>query len=86
MLYEWDEDKRQSNSEEHGIDFERMYDFEWETAVINPSPRGGEMRYIAISYIGIRLHAVIYTERGPVALIISLRPASAKERADYAQA
>ena len=60
-LYEWDEDKRQSNIDKHGIDFESMYDFEWETAVTEPSPRGGEMRYIGIGYIGDRLRTVIYT-------------------------
>ena len=86
MLYEWDEDKRQSNIDKHGIDFECMYDFEWETAVIDPSPRGEEMRYIAISYIGDSLRTVIYTKRDPATRIISLRPSSDSEEARYAQA
>ena len=86
MLYEWDEDKRQSNIDKHGIDFECMYDFEWETAVTEPSPRGGEMRYIGISYIGDRIYTVIYTKRGAATRIISLHPSSVEERAQYAQA
>ena len=86
MLYEWDADKRQSNIDKHGIDFMSMYDFEWETAVTEPSPRGGEMRYIGISYIGDRLRTVIYTKRGAATRIISLRPSSVEERAHYAQA
>ena len=86
MLYEWDEDKRQSNIDQHGIDFQSVNAFEWQTAVTEPSPRGGEMRYIAIGYIGIRLHTVIYTERGAATRIISLRPASDGEEAHYAQA
>ena len=86
MPYEWDEDKRQSNIDKHRIDFQAVHSFEWATAVTEPSPRGGEMRYTAIGYVGIRLHTVIYTERGGVTRIISLRPSSAKERADYAQA
>lgn len=86
MLYEWDEDKRQSNIDKHGIDFQSVNIFEWQTAVTEPSPRGGEMRYIAIGYIGIRLHTVIYTERGAATRIISLRPSSDSEEARYAQA
>ena len=86
MPYEWDDDKRQSNIDKHDIDFESVNAFEWETAVTEPSPRGGEMRYIAIGYIGDRLRTVIYTERGPVTRIISMRPSSDSEEARYAQA
>ena len=86
MLYEWDESKRRDNIGKHGIDFERIYAFDWGTAVIEPSPRAGEMRYIGIGYIGDRLHTVIYTERGTATRIISLRPASTNERNHYAQA
>ena len=86
MIYEWDENKRQANIEKHGIDFERMYDFEWDSAVIDPSPRDGEMRYIAIGYIGPSLHSVIHTPRRVRTRIISLRRASDEERGRYAQA
>ena len=86
MLYEWDEDKRQSNIDKHRIDFQAVHSFEWATAVTEPSPRGGEMRYIAIGYIGDRLRTVIYTERGAATRIISLRPSSDSEEARYAQA
>lgn len=86
MIYEWDENKRQANIEKHGIDFERMYGFEWDSAVNDPSPRDGEMRYIGIGYIGSSLHSVIYTRRGVRTRIISLRKASTEERDRYAQA
>ena len=86
MPYEWDEDKRQSNIDKHRIDFQSVHAFEWATAVTEPSPRGGEMRYIAIGYIGDRLRTVIYTERGAATRIISLRPSSDSEEARYAQA
>lgn len=85
-MYEWDENKRQSNIAKHGIDFECIYAFDWGNAVIEPSPRGDEERYSAIGYIGSRLHTLIYTERGAATRIISLRPASANERNHYAQA
>lgn len=44
------------------------------------------MRYIALEYIAGRLYRVICTERGAVTRIISLRPASANPRNEYAQA
>ena len=86
MLYEWDENKRQTNRDKHKIDFEAIHFFEWNTALIEPSPRYGEMRYSAIGYIGDHLHFVIYTERGEITRVISLRRASNQERNRYAQA
>ena len=86
MLYEWDEGKRQANIAKHRIDFERMYAFEWDESVSEPSPRDGEMRYLGIGYIGPSLHSVIYTRRGARTRIISLRRASNEERGRYAQA
>ena len=86
VQYEWDESKRQVNIAKHGMDFECMRAFQWDTAAIEPSPRDGEIRYMALGYIGFRLRAVIYTERGAVIRIISLRRASDDERDHYAQA
>ena len=86
MQYEWDENKRQANIAKHRMDFECMRAFQWDAAVIEPSPRAGEMRYMALGYIGIRLRAVVYTERGAVIRIISLRSASDDERDHYAHA
>ena len=83
MMYEWDEAKRAANRRKHGIDFDEVRSFVWETAEIKPSPRGDEMRYAATGYIGPRLHRVIYTERKDRLRIISLRRAHAKEVRDY---
>ena len=74
--YEWDEDKRRSNLDKHEVDFEAIYEFDWDNAVTEPSPRDNELRYIAISYLGNRLYTVIYTERGDRRRIISLRKPS----------
>ena len=40
MIYEWDEAKRAANRRKHGIDFEDVNSFVWETAEVKPSPRG----------------------------------------------
>ncbi len=86
MAYEWDESKRLSNLEKHGADFEDVKAFEWDTAVIEPSPRRGEPRWIATGYIADRLHCIVFTERGERRRIISLRKANPREERNYAQA
>ena len=96
MRYEWDEEKRSSNLDKHGVDFEAMEEFDWEApgakviwpkslkaADIEASPRGGEMRYIATGPIGARLHVAVHTRRGERTRIISLRKADRQEVRDY---
>lgn len=85
MNYEWDNAKQRANIEKHGIAFIRMEDFEWETAVMIPSSRSGELRWAAIGDIGDRLHHVVFTERGDRRRIISLRKANLRERNRYDQ-
>ena len=86
MPYEWDEQKRRENLDKHELNFADIGSFDWETALKIPSPRYDEMRWLAIGYIGLRLYAVIYTERGDNTRIISLRKASRQEVRDYAAA
>ncbi len=84
----WDDAKRKSNLEKHGLDFKDahlVYD--------NPdkctydSSRQGEQRWLdlAIAVIQGRLLALIYTERGDDVRVISFRPASREEREQYEQ-
>ena len=84
--YEWDEAKRQENREKHGVDFTAIRSFDWDAAVYNESPRGGEPRWEATGYIGDRLHFAVYTVRGDKRRIISLRKANKREERVYAQA
>lgn len=83
--YEWDDAKQQENLEKHQVDFLVIDGFQWRTAVIEPSPRHGELRLIARGYIDGRLYTVIYTWRGPNRRIISLRKANPREERQYAQ-
>ena len=46
--------------------------------------RSGEERVFALGYIGNRLHAIAYVERGEVTRIISLRKANPREENRYA--
>ena len=84
--YEWDERKRQENAEKHEIDFTAIYGFDWDIVVQRSNTAHGELRWVATSYIGDRLHTVVYTWRGDRRRIISLRKASPKEMREYAQA
>ena len=83
MDYEWDEAKRLYNLEKHGADFWSIYSFDWNNAVAEASPRFGEMRWMAIGFIGDRLHCVIYTDREERRRIISLHKANARDRRKY---
>jgi hypothetical protein len=82
----WDEAKRKSNLEKHGLDFKDahlVYD--------NPdkctyeSTRKNERRLmdLAVAVVRGRLLAPIYTRRGDDARVISFRPASREEREQY---
>ena len=81
--YEWDEGKRLSNQTKHGVDFSEIEHFDWDTAVIDASPRHGEPRYIAIGYLGDRLHHLVYTIRGNNHRIVSFRKANLREMRRY---
>ena len=83
--YEWDEEKRLSNLEKHEIDFRDAESFDWDTAVYEYVRRSGERRTIATGLIGSRLHVVVYTMRGDLRRIISVRRANARERRRYEQ-
>ena len=81
--YEWDEGKRLSNQTKHGVDFPAIAAFQWETAMIDNSHRHGELRHIAIGYLGDRLHQLVYTMRGRNCRIVSLRKANTREIRRY---
>ncbi len=84
MSYEWDEEKRQGNLANHGVDFAEIEHFDWSTAYVMTSDREGETRFAALGNIAGSLHFVVYTPRGADWRKISLRRASRKERDLYA--
>lgn len=84
MPYEWDETKRQTNLEKHGVDFDQVTEFRWATAQIRAQMRFGEVRYGAYGYIGDRLHYLAYTMRGNTVRVISLRKTNPWEMRRYA--
>ncbi len=83
MELEWDQAKNQRNIENHGIGFEAIRGFDWESALIYRNDRRGEHRWVAVGYIGSRLHRIAYAHRGNARRIISLFKANARERKRY---
>jgi uncharacterized DUF497 family protein len=83
--YEWDDRKRVSNLEKHGVDFAAIERFDWRevTAEVDSRADYGEARVLAYGMLDGRLHAVVYTIRGPDRRIISLRKANRREQALY---
>ena len=81
MRYERDE-RREYRQARHRLRERPL--FNWATANYERSVRHGEERVLALGYIGDRLHAVVYIDRGANIRIISMRKAERKEMNRYA--
>ena len=84
----WDETKRKSNLEKHGLDFEDAHlVYEDPNKLTYDSSRKGERRLLDLAFAIVRgrLLALIYAERGDDVRVISFRAASREEREQYEQ-
>lgn len=83
----WNADKAARNLEKHEISFELADAFEWDTALFTIDVRKdyGEVRYVAIGFIGVRLYTLVFTIRDGRAWLISLRKSHKKEAQHYAK-
>ena len=84
----FDPAKDAANLAKHGLSLADAAQLEWDTLWARPDQRRdyGERRTVGFVYLGLRLCCVVYTERGEVRRIISLRKANAREVARYAEA
>jgi uncharacterized DUF497 family protein len=85
LTIEFDRGKNIANVAKHGVDMAAAAEFDFETAETWTDTRlsYGEMRTIAIGFIGLRLHVLVFTMRGQIMRVISLRKANRKESAAY---
>ena len=85
MDYDWDEAKNAANRREYGIDFASVERFGWDLADIEIDDREdyGELREVAYSFLGHRLHTLVFTRRGEAIRSISLRKSDKKEMKRY---
>jgi uncharacterized DUF497 family protein len=86
MDFEWDEAKRHSNLEKHGIDFrDARAVFDGRPYVTIASARGSEHRSLTLAMLAARLIAVAWTWRSESIRIISVRSARDAEKRQYRQ-
>ena len=62
--------------------------FEFETAVVATDDRQdyGEIRELAVGFVGNRIHVLVFTMRGEACHVISLRKANKREIRAYVEA
>ena len=85
MSFEWDERKRETNLEKHGVDFVRAARMFSNPVLERPDSRSayGEARWIAVGHWDGFYMVVIYTWRGENRRIISAWKAGLYERQAY---
>ena len=85
MDYEWDELKRTANIVKHGVDFNDVLEFQWDTAIETEDTRQEyeEPRWISLGKIRGRLYVLVYTIRSDNIRLISLRKANGREIQHY---
>lgn len=83
--FEWDGEKARSNLRKHGVSFELLNQFEFDTAIEWLDDRNdyGEERIVATAFAGPKLYRLVYTMRGLAIRAISLREATRKEVHEY---
>ncbi len=78
LMIVWDEPKRQTNLAKHGLDFADLDEEFFLASVVIPSKAG---RYMAIGHLSDGTIAVVFATLGTEGVsVISMRPASQKER------
>ena len=84
MRFAWDERKRLSNLEKHGLDFfDVSAIFEAPHIAVPSAHEGEEERFLAIGVFEGRFVTVVYTIRSEAIRIISFRRARHEERQKY---
>lgn len=81
MKITFDPIKDARNVELRGLSFERVVDFEFETALFVPDQRReyGEARIRALGWLDKRLHALVFVETHHGIRVISFRKANKRE-------
>ena len=85
MQYEWDEAKRQSNIQKHGIDFlgiEKVFAGQTIT-ILDDRIDYGEPRFVTVGLLQDRVVVIAHTETDKVIRIISIRKATKNEEIRY---
>ena len=85
MDIKYDTKKNERNIAERGLSFDRVAEFNFETAltiVDNRNPYG-EVRYVSLGYLADRLHVLCFVEIDTGIRVISFRKANSREVKHY---
>lgn len=85
MYVEWDVKKAEANLRKHGVPFEMIRRFVWETAFTLPDTRRdyGEARWVSIGLIDRRLFKIVYVVRDNQVRLISAHKANRRDQRKY---
>jgi hypothetical protein len=88
MEITFDPAKNERNVKERSLSFQRVEEFDFDTAIYVEDTRKdyGEKRIRSLGFIEERLHALVFTMRGEKLRVISLRKASRREVRKYEEA
>jgi len=88
MEFDYDTSKDEANYVKHGVSLADATDLEWDTLWAMQDCRWdyGECRMIGYALMGDRLYCVVFTDRGEIRRMISLRKANNREIKKYVQA
>ena len=79
----YDPNKNKRNIREHGLAFDRVADFDFDTAVFIMEIRKGETRRVAVGYLDKRLHLLCYIPTPGGIRVISFRKTNKREAKLY---
>jgi len=84
MEFEWDDTKRAANLAKHDLDLlDGQALFDGRPGYTYSSPRAGEERFVTVGLLDDEFFALVWTERGAAARLISLRRARNGEKRAY---
>ncbi len=85
MKIEFNSEKSKKNNHDRGLPFECVDEFDWETAIYSEDARHcyPERRYVAMGYLGDRLHVLCFTPISGGVRVISFRKANLREVRRY---
>jgi len=88
MYIEFDAAKNETNIRLRGLSFGLASEFDFDTAIIEQDDRKAytEVRYVALGFLGVRLHVLCFTPIAGGIRVISFRKANAREVKNYDQA
>ena len=88
MRISYDSAKNQRNVGDRGLSFDSAAEFDFEGAMYAVDKRQdyGEIRYIAVGMLGVRLHILCFAETPEGIRVISFRKANTREVNRYAKA